>query len=346
MVAEGSSRAWLKMGAIVTTRTPLRVSFFGGGTDLPDYYRRGYGAVVSTTIDKYVYVTIKPHGALFNEVFRLNYSKTEQATSVEEIENEIARESIRLCEMRGPLYISTVADVPSGAGLGSSSSFAVGLLHAFHTMNGRRTTPGELAMSASRIEIDVLGKPIGKQDQFAAAYGGLNHIRFNADERVSITPINLSPENTTLLFSSFLLFWTGISRRAEDVLANQRERSKLNISTLDSLRSMADQASDLLHNDKMSIRQFGELLNEAWELKQRLSSRISDDQISVWYRRGIEAGAHGGKLCGAGGGGFLLFCAPQQKHSAIRAALSDLKSIDLAYDPLGTRVLFPGYIES
>lgn len=333
------------MGKFVTTRTPLRVSFFGGGTDLPDYYRRGYGAVVSTTIDKYVYVTIKPHGVLFDEAFRLNYSKTEQATSVEGIENEIARESIRLCGMNGPLYISTVADVPSGAGLGSSSSFAVGLLHAFHAMNGRQITPGELAMSASRIEIDVLGKPIGKQDQFAAAYGGLNHIRFSADERVSITPINLSQDNINYLFSSFLLFWTGISRRAEDVLSNQKERAKFNVDSLDSLRSMADHASDLLHNDKMSIRQFGELLNEAWGIKQQLSSRISDDKISYWYRRGIEAGAYGGKLCGAGGGGFLLFCAPQEKHLAIKAALSDLKTIDVAYDPLGTRVLFPGYIE-
>jgi D-glycero-alpha-D-manno-heptose-7-phosphate kinase len=345
MVAASPSQAWLRMGAIVATRTPLRVSFFGGGTDLADYYRRGYGAVISTTIDKYVYVTVKPHGALFDEVFRLNYSKTEQAASVEEIENEIARESIRLCKMRGPLYISTVADVPSGSGLGSSSSFAVGLLHAFYMINGRRITPGELAASACRIEIDVLGKPIGKQDQFAAAYGGLNHFRFNADERVSITPISLSAENTDLLFSSFLLFWTGVSRRAEDVLSHQRARAELNISTLDSLRCMADDACDLLHGDKVSVQKFGELLNEAWELKRRLSSRISDDQISHWYQRGVKAGAYGGKLCGAGGGGFLLFCAPKEKHSAMKAALSDLKSIDVAYDRLGTRVLFPGYAE-
>ena len=243
---------------------------------------------MSTTIDKYVYVTIKPHGKLFNEVFRLNYSKTEQATSVEEIENEIAREFIRLCEMGGPLYISTVADVPSGSGLGSSSSFAVGLLHAFHMINGRGITPAELAASACRIEIDVLGKPIGKQDQFAAAYGGLNYFRFNSDERVSITPISLSPENTNSLFSSFLLFWTGVARRAEDVLSHQRDRGGLNIGDLNSLRDMADHASDLLHKDNLSIQKFGELLDEAWRLKQRLSSRISDDQISYWYRRGIR----------------------------------------------------------
>jgi D-glycero-alpha-D-manno-heptose-7-phosphate kinase len=333
------------MGMLVVTRTPLRVSFFGGGTDMPDYYRRGYGAVVSTTINKYVYVTVKPHGALFDELFRLNYSKTEQAAAVEEIENDIAREAIRFCDVGSPLYISTVGDVPASSGLGSSSSFAVGLLHAFHTMNGRRVTPGELAASACRVEIDILGKPIGKQDQFAAAYGGLNHIRFDATERVSITPISLSAEKLGLLFSSLLLFWTGIARRAEDVLADQKARTSANVGLLDAMRDMADQACELLDEQELSVSNFGELLHEAWQLKQSLSRHIAVDRISRWYRRGIEAGAHGGKLCGAGGGGFLLFCAPPERHPAIVAALSELKPVDLAYDPLGTRLLFPGYFD-
>lgn len=332
------------MGLIVTTRTPLRVSFFGGGTDLPDYYSRGYGAVVSTTIDKYVYVTVKPHGALFNETFRLNYSITEQAATVEDIENDIARESIRSCGIGdGPLYISTVADVPTGSGLGSSSSFAVGLLHAFHAMKGRHLTPGELAASACRIEIDILGKPIGKQDQFAAAYGGLNYIRFDANERVSITPITLSVANTNRLFSSLMLFWTGVSRRADDVLSDQKQRTELNIGSLDAMRDTAERACEMLHERDLSVAAFGELMDEAWTLKQRLSPRIAEDQIGTWYRRGVEAGAHGGKLCGAGGGGFLLFCAPPERHGEIKAALSDLRSIDIGYDSLGTRLLFTGY---
>jgi len=330
---------------IVTTRTPLRVSFFGGGTDLRDYYGRDYGAVVSTTIDKYVYVTVKPHGALFNESFRLNYSKTEQTATAEEIENDIAREAIRFCEVDAPLYISTVADLPSGSGLGSSSSFAVGLLHAFHTMKGRRITPGELAASACRVEIDILGKPIGKQDQFAAAYGGLNYIRFDANERVSITPIGLSAQNTALLFSSFLLFWTGISRSADDVLSDQKQRAAINVGPLDRMLEIADRACELLHDPDLSLQQFGELLHEAWSLKQRLSPRIAEDHITGWYRCGIEAGAYGGKLCGAGAGGFLLFCAPPERHAAIRAALPKLKSLSVGYDPLGTRLLFPGYAE-
>jgi D-glycero-alpha-D-manno-heptose-7-phosphate kinase len=333
------------MGMLVVTRTPMRVSFFGGGTDFADYYRRGYGAVVSTTINKYVYVTVKPHGALFDENFRLNYSKTEQTTTIEEIENDIAREAIRLCKMRGPLYISTVSDVPSSSGLGSSSSFAVGLLHAFHTMNGRDVAPGDLAGSACRVEIDILGKPIGKQDQFAAAYGGLNYIRFSANERVSISPINLSAENLDQLFSSLVLFWTNITRRSEDVLADQKERTPVNIASLDAMRDMADHASDLLHKPELSVSGFGGLLDEAWQLKQRLSPQIADDRIARWYRRGIEAGAYGGKLCGAGGGGFLLFCAAPSRHSAIIAALPELKPVAIGYDPLGTRLLVPGYFE-
>ena len=333
------------MGLMVTTRTPLRVSFFGGGTDLPGYYRRGHGAVVSTTINKYVYVTVKPHGPLFDELFRLNYSKTEQASDIEEIENDIAREAIRFCRIGGPLYLSTVADLPSGSGLGSSSSFAVGLLHAFNTMNGRQITPGELAASACRIEIDILGKPIGKQDQFAAAYGGLNYIRFDANERVSITPISLSAENTALLFSSFLLLWTGISRSAADILSDQRDRTPSNVGALDAMRDFADRSCELLHERDLSISQFGKLLHEAWLLKQRLSPRIAENQIVSWYSRGLEAGAYGGKLCGAGGGGFLLFCAPSERHAMIRAALPELKSIEIGYDPLGTRLLFPGYFE-
>jgi D-glycero-alpha-D-manno-heptose-7-phosphate kinase len=334
------------MGFIVTTRTPLRISFFGGGTDFRDYYSRGYGAVVSTTIDKYVYVTVKPHGALFDEAFRLNYYKTEHVGAVADIENDIARETISFCNVNRRLYISTVADVPAGSGLGSSSSFAVGLLHAFHTMKGQRITPGELAASASRIEIDIIGKPIGKQDQFAAAYGGLNYIHFNANDRVSITPLSLSEKNIGLLFSSLLLFWTGISRRADDVLSDQKERIAANAGQLDLMRDIADRACELLHEPDISVSLFGELLHEAWTLKQRLSPRIAEERITAWYRRGLEAGAYGGKLCGAGGGGFLLFCAPPERHDAIKAALPELQTVDFAYDPLGTRVLFPGYVHA
>ncbi len=333
------------MGLIVTTRTPLRVSFFGGGTDLPDYYTRDYGAVVSTTINKYVYVTVKPHGSLFDEVYRINYSKTETVSTVDEIENDIGREAIRYCAMDGSLYISTVADLPSGSGLGSSSSFAVGLLHALYALKERRTTPGELAATACRLEINILGKPIGKQDQFAAAYGGLNYIRFEKNERVSLTPISLTPQQTAQLFSSFLLFWTGISRKADEVLSDQKQRTEANIEALDAMREIADHACELLHKPDLSVRRFGGLLHEAWSLKQRLSPRIAEKQIATWYRRGIEAGAHGGKLCGAGGGGFLLLCAPPERHAAIKAALPELKCLEIGYDPLGTRLLFPGYSE-
>ena len=188
-------------------------------------------------------------------------------------------------------------------------------------------------------------KPIGKQDQYAAAYGGLNHIRLDANERVSITPISLSEQNLQLLFSSLLLFWTGMTRRAEEVLADQKERTLANIGSRNAICDMADQACELLHEPDLSVPRFGRLLHEAWQLKQRLSPHIAEDRISRWYRRGIEAGAHGGKLCGAGGGGFLLFCAPPERHPAIVAALPELRPIEIAYDRLGTRLLFPDYFE-
>lgn len=328
---------------IVTTRTPLRISFFGGGTDLLDYYGRDYGAVVSTTIAQYVYVTAKPHGSLFDEKFRLNYSKTEEVMDLADIENDIARESIRLSGIDEPLYVSTVADLPSGSGLGSSSSFAVGLLHALSVLNGHRISPGELGNLACRIEIDILKKPIGKQDQFAAAYGGLNHFRFDKNGLVSMTPISLQPELRDALFQSFILFWTGIARKAEDVLSDQKSRTQHNMGLLDEMRSIADEAVALLGHPTLSVRTFGELLHASWLLKDRLSSRISNDRLRTWYEKAIAAGAHGGKLCGAGGGGFLLFCAPPERHAAIKAALGELRSVEVAYDPLGTRVLFPGY---
>ncbi len=193
--------------------------------------------------------------------------------------------------------------------------------------------------------MDVLGKPIGKQDQFAAAYGGLNYIRFDANERVSLTPISLNAETRTLLFSSLLLFWTNMSRRAEDVLFDQKERAPSNVGSLDAIRKISEDACELLHETELSLERFGALLHEAWLLKQRLSPRIAESQIMAWYRRGIEAGAFGGKLCGAGGGGFLLFCAPVERHAAIKAALPELKTIEIGYDPLGTRLLFPGYFD-
>lgn len=326
---------------LITTRTPLRISFFGGGTDLQDYYsQNAYGAVLSTTINKFVYVTVKRHGELFDERYRLNYSKTETVSELADIENEIARETLRLMNIQPPIYISTVSDIPAGSGLGSSSTFAVGLVNALRGLQGKRTTSGELAEMACQIEIGVLRKPIGKQDQYATAFGGLNYIRFNPDNSTSITPINFRRASLHMLFDNFLLFWTGVTRNAGDILTEQKANIPAKNDYLSQMRDMADSAAKLIQDGAMRIETFGEMLDTAWKLKRSLASNISNANIDEWYQRALKAGAYGGKLCGAGGGGFILVCAPRERHEAIRAVLSELREVPISFEPFGSTVLF------
>jgi len=327
---------------LIATRTPLRVSFFGGGTDLREYYANNtYGAVLSATINKFVYVTVKRHGELFDEPYRLNYSKTEIVKSLETVENEIGREALRLMNVKPPVYISTVADVPSGSGLGSSSSYAVGLLNALCALESRRATFGDLAEMACHIEIDVLNKPIGKQDQYSAAAGGLNNIRFFADGSVSIAPISARTADVHDLFGHFQLFWTGVTRSADTILSEQKNNIRSTRHVLLQMRDMADEAIRLIQHGKMDIQTFGEMLDAAWQLKKRLASSVSAAKIDDWYERARKAGAIGGKLCGAGGGGFLLFCAKKSSRESIRAALPELQEVDIAFEPTGSTILFP-----
>lgn len=326
---------------MIMTRTPLRVSFFGGGTDVRAFYGDNeYGAVLSTTIDKFVYVTVKRHGLLFDEPFRLNYSTTEMVDSIDAIRNEIARESLRTLGVDAPIYLSTVADLPAGSGLGSSGAYAVGLLHALCALQATRSAFGDLAEMACHIEVDVLRKPVGKQDQYAAASGGLNHIRFFADESTSITPLSTRTGTVQEVLGSLQLFWTGKSRSADAVLSEQRANLHSTTGLLVQMREMADEAARLFLAQRMSTPMFGEMLDMAWKLKRRLASSISNPDIDEWYDRGCRAGAYGGKLCGAGGGGFLLFCAPRSRHDAIRLALSDLTEVPIRFEPGGSAILF------
>lgn len=326
---------------LITTRTPLRISFFGGGTDLPGYYRQSsHGAVLSSAIDQYVYVTVKSHGPLFDENFRLNYSKTEIVDGLDGIDNGIAREGIRMLKLLPPLYISTVADVPSGSGLGSSSAYAVGLLHALTSLQKQRKTAGELAEMACYVEIDALAKPIGKQDQYAAAFGGMNHIRFYPDETTSITPVNHRRRQLDHLFDHLMLFWTGMSRNADDVLTAQRAAIPSTTGYLDEMRAMADEAARVIESGELGIEAFGRLLDTAWALKRSLTGAISTSRIDSWYEAARKAGAFGGKLCGAGGGGFLLFCVPLDGRAAVREALNELREVEIGFEPSGTAVLY------
>jgi D-glycero-alpha-D-manno-heptose-7-phosphate kinase len=326
---------------VLMTRTPLRVSFAGGGTDLADFYERECGAVFSTAIDKYIYVTVKRHGTVFNEAIRLNYSKSEQVQTLEEIENDIARECLRFLEIEPPIYISTVADLPASTGLGGSSSFAVGLLNALHAFRGERVSAGQLAEEACHIEIDVLKQPIGKQDQYAAAFGGLNFFSFKSGGVVTVEPQRLNNGGLKSLFNSILMFWTGHQRDSSSVLSEQKANTVAKMDSLLRMREHALELQRLTSNGSFDVERFGRILDESWNLKRELSSKITTDQIDEWYRSAIEAGADGGKLCGAGGGGFLLFIARPEKQPLVRQALARLTQVPVQHEVYGSQVCSP-----
>lgn len=326
---------------MVVTRTPLRVSFAGGGTDLPDFYEREEGAVFSSAVDKYVYVTVKRHSELFNEPIRLNYSRTEQVNSIGEIENNIARECIKLLEIQPPIFVSTVADMPASTGMGGSSAFAVGLLNALHAFRGERVTAGQLAEEACYIEMEILKEPIGKQDQYAAAFGGLNLLRFGTRGRVTVEPQQITNGAIPRLFRRVMMFWTGHQRPAASVLTEQKAKTPANLATLLHMRDQAHELRKLFSGHDVDIVRLGEILDEGWKLKRRLGSKITTSDIDHYYDRAMEAGALGGKLCGAGGGGFLMFLVRPDEQEAVRHALAKLKTVPLGYDVHGSRVLYP-----
>ncbi|MDH3234152.1 MAG: GHMP kinase [Alphaproteobacteria bacterium] len=327
---------------MIVTRTPLRVSFFGGGTDLGEFYRREPGAVLSTAINRYVYVTVKRHSDLFFEPIRINYSTSEQVDRIDQIKNNIARECLKLLNIDPPIYVSTVGDVPASTGLGGSSSFAVGLLNALHAFRGERVSPGQLADEACHIEIDVLGEPIGKQDQYAAAFGGMNLFTFKPDDGVTVEHLAMNGSGPMAgLFDSMLMFWTGHQRDTSAVLS---EQSKNTASKMDQLRRMRDQAFELhrlIAEGAIDVPRCGEVLDQAWRLKRGLASRITNNQIDEWYAAGRGAGAYGGKLCGAGAGGFLMFLAPPERHRAIREALPGLVEMKVDFESQGSQLVAP-----
>jgi D-glycero-alpha-D-manno-heptose-7-phosphate kinase len=326
---------------MIVTRTPLRVSFAGGGTDLPEFYEREEGAVLSAAVDKYVYVTVKRHSEIFNEPIRLNYSRTEQVNSIEEIENNIARECLKFLEIEPPIFISTVADMPASTGMGGSSAFAVGLLNALHAFRGERVTAGQLAEEACYIEIEVLKEPIGKQDQYAAAFGGLNLLRFSKSGRVMVEPQQVVNGSVSHLFSNIMMFWTGHQRAAASVLSEQKSKTPANLDVLRQMRQQANELRQLFSSVEIDIERLGHVLHEGWEFKRRLGSKITTSDIDRHYDSAMAAGAEGGKLCGAGGGGFLMFLVKPPRRDAVRQALSGLKYVSLGYEVHGSRVLYP-----
>lgn len=323
---------------MILSKTPLRMSYVGGGSDMSAYYREELGAVLSTSIDKYMYIAVNPK---FDGRIRLSYSLTEEVDAPEQVNHPLVREALRMLDIPGGIEIASMADIPSkGSGLGSSSSYTVGLLNALYAYKNQFASKATLARQACEIEIDRCGEPIGKQDQYAAAFGGLNLIRFHPDESVSVDPVICAPDLLRKLEDSTLVFFTGRTRSASAVLAKQQkalqapDRKQL-------MRRMVQLAFDLKSElESGTLDNLGDLLDENWRLKTQLSAGISDPQIDAWYETGLRHGALGGKLLGAGNGGFMMFYAPPDTHESIRAALSDLQPVTFKFDHNGAQIVF------
>ena len=320
---------------MIVTRTPLRVSFVGGGTDFKEFYTHRGGSVISTTIDKYVYVTVKQR---FDDAIRVAYSMMELVNNVDEIQHGLVRECLKRTGIDRGVEIATFADIPSeGCGLGSSSALTIGLLNAFYSYTGIRKSPEELAREACAIEIDILLKPIGKQDQYIAAYGGVQHIVFKPDDTVEVKPVPLTDRSLRALHQRLMLFYTGMTRKSIEVLSEQKERMREHFATLDKMSSLVPLLKECMLNGVG--REFGELLDRNWRCKKQLASNISNPEIDAYYEQALRAGAVGGKICGAGGGGFLLlYCVPEKQQAVIEAT-RPLRHVPFRIGPLGSTLL-------
>jgi D-glycero-alpha-D-manno-heptose-7-phosphate kinase len=324
----------------VTTITPLRISYVGGGTDLPSFYKNHGGGVISSAINQYVYVTVKRHSPLYKEAYRLSYSKTEHVQSLDDIENGIARECMRLVNVEPPLYIATAGDLPVSSGLGSSSSFAVGLLNALHLLKGERVSPAQLAEEACEVEINMLGNPIGKQDQYAASFGGLNHIIFKESGRVEIDHLVLQNNLIDEIFTNSLLIWTGIQRDASSILSKQNKNvAKKTVGYESLIHDIGDCKEMMLNPPADFLSQFGRLLEKTWQTKKSLEETISSKEMDEMHSQVKSLGGCGGKLCGAGGGGFFYEVVPKENQTALLNIYGQSRFLKVAYEPLGSRIL-------
>ena len=319
---------------MIVVRTPLRVSFLGGGTDFDGFFKLHGGAVLSATIDKYIYVIVKKR---YDNLIRVSYSKQEVVKTIDEVEHEIIRESMRKTGITNGVEIITLADVPSyGTGLGSSSSVCVGLLHALYAYKGEYKSPDELAQEACQIEIDILKKPIGRQDQYIAAYGGMQFITFNSTG-IMLERTDIPDEDKRRFEKNLLLFDTGLTRNSNEVLAEQMTNIESRLDTLHTMRDSAYRARELISAG--ALDDFGLLLNENWELKKQLSSLISNPEIDGIYQIARGAGATGGKITGSGGGGFLLLYCPRERSDSVRTALNRLRELPFHFECLGSKIL-------
>jgi D-glycero-alpha-D-manno-heptose-7-phosphate kinase len=323
---------------MIISRTPFRISFFGGGTDYPAWYREHGGAVLATSINKYCYISCRTLPPFFDYKTRILYSKIELVKSPSEIQHPSVRAALQFLKIDDGIEIHHDGDLPARTGLGSSSTFTVGLLHALYAYRGRMASKMQLARDAIHIEQEVLQETVGVQDQVITAHGGLNRIDFAPDDTFSLSPLILRKDRLVSFQNHCLLVFTGFTRTASEIAAEQVKKTPQNRSELKQMYQMVSTATDILKGDG-DLAEFGRLLHENWQLKRSLSSRVSTSEIDAIYDAGRQAGAIGGKILGAGGGGFMLFFAPPEKHPKIRAALDKFLHVPFRFETLGSQII-------
>ncbi len=324
---------------MIITRTPYRISFFGGGTDYPGWYREHGGAVLATTIDKYCYISCRYLPPFFEHRFRVVYSKIESCNQIDEIQHPSVRETLRYLKFNRGVEIHHDGDLPARSGMGSSSAFTVGLLNGLQALQGKFTGKKQLATESIRLEQEILKETVGSQDQVLAAHGGFNHVAFHQSGEISVRPVILSPDKTRELSNHLLLFYTGIKRTASDVASSYVDSLESKRRQLRLLKELVEEALAIL-SGRHALNHFGELLHEAWLVKRSLGSKVSNSEVDQMYETARTAGAIGGKLTGAGGGGFLLLFAPPETHAKLKESLKKLIHVPFGFESTGSQVIY------
>lgn len=322
---------------MIITKTPFRMSFFGGGTDVESFFKENGGAVLSTSFDKYCYVNVRHLPRFFDYETELSYSKTERVNNVEDINHPAIRNAMKMLDMH-EIRLTYEADLPARSGLGTSSSFAVGMLNAFYALKGKYADKKKLATEAIELERVLCNEAGGWQDQIAAAYGGFNRINFNS-EGFEVLPVIISPERKKELNDNLLMFFTGFTRFSSEIQVANKFGKEDKFAQLREMYALVDEAEHVLVNKDVDLAEFGRLLDHTWKLKRQTGAAVSTDSIDVLYEKGIKAGAKGGKLLGAGGGGFLVFYAEPEYHEAVKNVMSDLMYVPFEFENGGTRVI-------
>lgn len=325
---------------MIINKTPFRISFFGGGTDYPVWFRQNGGAALSTTIDKYCYVTCRKLPPLFEHKHHIVYSVDEKVNNVDEIKHPAVREILKFMNLKDGLEIHYDADLPARSGLGSSSSFTVGLLHSLYALKKKDVSKNQLASEAIHIEQNLIKENVGSQDQIAAAFGGLNKIFFHKDNSFNVKPIEISPDRRAELEKNIMFFFTGITRIASTIAEIQIRDTHKKEKELKTMFQMVDEAVDILSSENQPISAFGELLHESWKLKRSLTKKISNNVIDGIYDTALRAGAIGGKITGAGGGGFMMIFAQPSYHKKIKEKLKDLLHVPISFETCGSKIIF------